>query len=142
MVGDSYMAGMLHDAGKLILAANFPEHYGRVIALAKENQIHIQEAEEEILGTTHGDVGAHLLGLWGLSDPIVEAIAFHHNTQDCSYFGKGPLAYVHAANALTQEDWEDDSVARLDQKFIDEIGLGERVPLWREKCLALDKAKT
>jgi HD-like signal output (HDOD) protein len=61
--GDAFTAGLLSDAGLLLLAAKAPELLRR------------DEAE---LGFTHGGLGAYLLGLWGLAPAIVEAVAFHH----------------------------------------------------------------
>ena len=60
---DAFTAGLLSDAGLLLLAAKAPELLRR---------------EEAELGFTHGGLGAYLLGLWGLAPGIVEAVAFHH----------------------------------------------------------------
>lgn len=51
----------------------------------------------------HGRVGAYLMGLWGLSDGIVEALAYHHTPRECDYAGLSTLAIVHAADALLHE---------------------------------------
>ena len=51
----------------------------------------------------HSEVGAFLMGLWGMSDRIVEALAFHHNPGHCPALGFSPLTAVHAANALDHE---------------------------------------
>jgi HD-like signal output (HDOD) protein len=61
---DAFTAGLLSDIGLLVLAAKAPDLIGR------------DEAE---LGFSHGGLGAYLLGLWGLSPGIVEAVAFHHD---------------------------------------------------------------
>lgn len=64
---DAFTAGLLSDAGLLLLAAKAPELLRR------------DEAE---LGFTHGGLGAYLLGLWGLAPGIVEAVAFHHQAPE------------------------------------------------------------
>ena len=93
----SLMAGLLHDAGKLVIAANLPGKYASVLAVAEREQHELWVAEREILKNTHAEVGAYLLGLWGLPDPIVEAVAFHHNPRRCLGDGFTPLTAVHAA---------------------------------------------
>lgn len=77
---DAFLAGMLHDVGKLVLAQSMPEQFGEVLATARDNSaIH---AEREVLQTTHADIGAYLLGLWGLTDAVVESVAFHERAGD------------------------------------------------------------
>ena len=78
MLDDASVAALLHDIGRLILAATLPAKYGRAVALAAEREIPIQDAEMEIFGATHAEVGAYLLGLWALPDAVVEAVAYHH----------------------------------------------------------------
>jgi HD-like signal output (HDOD) protein/ActR/RegA family two-component response regulator len=100
---DAYIAGMLHDVGKLMLATSVPDRYREAAAYAVAQQIPLHAAEAEVFGATHAGVGAYLLGLWGLPAPIVEAVAFHHhpNLSDMRTFG--PLASVHVANVLDGE---------------------------------------
>jgi HD-like signal output (HDOD) protein/CheY-like chemotaxis protein len=142
-VGDTFMAGMLHDVGQIILATNFPEHYGTILDLTNRQEIELCEAEREVLGTTHSEVGAHLMGLWGLSDQIVEAIAFHHYPKDCPYRTVSPLTYVHAANALILEEADGKEEGReLDVKYLEELDLSNQVPIWREKVKKLEEAAT
>lgn len=74
----AYQAGVLHDIGKLVLASNFPVEYLQAVKLAGEEALPISAAEQRIFECDHGQVGAYLLGLWGLPDSIVEAVAFHH----------------------------------------------------------------
>ena len=69
--------GILHDTGKLILAANFPAQYDQVLQTGQIGSLALLAAEERIFGSNHAQVGGFLLGLWGLPVPIVEAIAFH-----------------------------------------------------------------
>jgi len=72
------IAGMLHDIGKLILL-KVPEQYKQVMDLIKESGCDPVEAEYTVMKTSHAELGAYLLGLWGLPDIIVETVAFHHN---------------------------------------------------------------
>lgn len=74
---DAFTGGLLHDVGLLILASGLPDRYGAVGDLLAEGQ-DILSAEMQVLGVHHGEVGAHLLGMWGLPAPVVEAVAAHH----------------------------------------------------------------
>jgi len=96
------VAGLLHDVGKLVLAANLPEEYASALAFAAREGIGLPGAEYEVFGATHAEVGAYLLGLWGLPDPIVAATAFHHSPTRSQAKQFSPLTAVHVANALEQ----------------------------------------
>ncbi|MBE9486498.1 MAG: HDOD domain-containing protein, partial [Chloroflexi bacterium] len=62
---DALMAGMLHDVGKLIMLAHFRSELSRAIQLAEKKSVPLHKAERQTLGVTHGEIGAHLLSLWG-----------------------------------------------------------------------------
>ena len=125
------MAGLIHDAGKLVIAANLPERYRDAINLAREQQVPIWQAEREVFSASHAEVGAYLFGLWGLPDPIVEAVAFHHCPADCAHTGLTPLLVVHAANALEHSASGGGGSAKLDMDYLQAAGREERVPTWR-----------
>jgi len=126
------MAGLLHDTGKLVLAGYLPDQYKDVLALEGERELLPCDAEREVFGTTHAEVGAYLLGLWGLPDPIVEAIAWHHHPAECPTNSFGPLAAVHVADALADEGPAcEGGGGRLDRAFIERLGAGARIAVWR-----------
>src|SRR6185503_13845542 len=60
---ECFIAGLLHDVGKLILACNLPTLYATAVAAEQQG---LPAAELGVFGTTHADIGAYLLGLWGL----------------------------------------------------------------------------
>jgi len=134
---DAFMGGMLHDVGRLVLAANLPDAYGKVIELVDETGCTIVQAEQEVFGTTHAEVGAYLMGLWGLPDQIVEAIAFHHSPRRCMASGFMPLTAVHAGNALAQAEdgsTHEELMALIDLGYLDELQLTDRLSLWTTVC--------
>jgi len=75
------MAGLLHDVGKLILASQFPDQYNQVLTTTKQRGGPICGVEKELFGTTHAEIGAYLMGLWGVSGNVVHAIGYHHDYQ-------------------------------------------------------------
>ncbi|MCJ2164765.1 MULTISPECIES: response regulator [unclassified Pseudodesulfovibrio] len=77
-VTEARMAGLLHDIGKLILASSFPEKYAEVIRKATQSKISLCQSEMEVFGTTHAQIGAYLMGLWGMSGEVVRGIGLHH----------------------------------------------------------------
>jgi HD-like signal output (HDOD) protein len=133
------MAGLLHDSGKLVLAANLPDHYNAALNLSREQNLTLREAEREVFGATHAEIGAYLLGLWGLPDPIVEAVAFHHHPTRCLDQQFSPLTAVHVANALQHEIHPTPAAKgapQVDFNYLKEIGLVDRLPVWRDVCRA------
>lgn len=130
----TFMAGLLHDIGMLVLAVNLPEEHGSALALA--SKIGYLEAERETFGSTHAEVGAYLLGLWGLPCPIVAATAFHHNLMKCLDNTFDTLTAVHVANALAREMYPTrrEAVATIDHAYLAKLGLTERLSVWREIC--------
>jgi HD-like signal output (HDOD) protein len=136
----AFTAGLLHDCGKLVLAANLPDSYGIVLTLARDQKVPLWEAEQEIFGVTHAEVGAYLLGIWGLPEPIVETLAFHHRPAHCLEQTFGPLTAVHVADVLEQQQHAagvELPLDRVDHDYMAKLGLGDRLPLWREQCSTL-----
>lgn len=104
----AFTAGLLHDLGWLIVAANRPVAY-QAIAKAPRDLPAAKRAdiERSCAGATHAEYAAYLLGLWGLPDKIVEAVAYHHDP--LAHIGPaigcdGALLAVHIANALVDAD--------------------------------------
>lgn len=131
------IAGLLHDIGKLILMTNFPKKYDSVISTAIEQHIVLPEIEMENFGVTHAEVGAYLLGLWGLPDFVVEAIAYHHNPSQCPCETFSPLSAVYVANIVEHEispRGRMGIVQPMDFNYIREAGLAERIPVWKKIC--------
>ena len=59
-------------------------------------------AEREIFGVTHAEVGAYLLGLWGIPFPIVEAVAFHHRPSEVAPESRALVGAIHIASGLVE----------------------------------------
>lgn len=94
------VAGLLHDVGRLLLALDRPADLERILALHAESGRPLHEIERELLGTTHAEVGASLLSLWGLPFSIVAAVAHHHAPERTGAAGIDLAALVAVADAL------------------------------------------
>lgn len=137
LVSYSLMAGLLHDLGKLILATNFRGTYQEVQRETQNSGFHIWEMEQEVFGTSHAEIGAYLMGLWNLENPVIEAIAFHHCPAKSASTQMGLLAAVHIANALEHEEElpEDEEIeVQYDTEYLDRLGVTQRIPQWRQVC--------
>jgi HD-like signal output (HDOD) protein len=78
VIEDCFSAGILHDLGILILADNFAARYTPVIDAVRRHNVALHDAERAAFGVNHADIGAYLLGTWGLPDSLVQAVADHH----------------------------------------------------------------
>ena len=90
-------AGMMHEVGLMVLAVNEPEAVDAAFRMALVDKIPMLEAERRLLRATHAQIGAYLLGLWGLPSPIVEAVAFVGEA--LASFVQGRVALARAAPA-------------------------------------------
>jgi HD-like signal output (HDOD) protein len=131
---ESFTAGMLHDIGKIVLAVNLPNEYTEATRLAHSG-LELSLAERQVFGVNHADVGGHLIGLWGLPVPVVEAVALHHNPCRAIQPVLSPLTFLHAANVL---EWERPHSAngapapQFDTDYLGLLGVLPRVDSWRQ----------
>jgi HD-like signal output (HDOD) protein len=140
----AFTAGLLHDIGSLVLLYAAPPDYVRALERKKELNGDSAAAEREIFGVTHAEVGAYLLGLWGIPFPIVEAVAFHHRPNEVAPEARALVAAVHIASGMIEEMTEGgqhrapgsdlDSSARIDVSFLREAGLEDSVKKCREEA--------
>ncbi|HED13984.1 MAG TPA: HDOD domain-containing protein [Gammaproteobacteria bacterium] len=127
-VDDAFMGAMLHDIGKLILASEAPWELDNALKLATEETLPVFVAEQRLMGVSHAEIGAYLLGMWGLPYPIVEAVANHHNPMQysqCTTFGI-PEA-VHLANDLVNG-------AEIDSGYLEDFGVTQKLAAWRKQA--------
>jgi len=136
-IDNAFMAGVLHDAGRLILAANFARQYRQAMEVGQQRRIPLWQAENQVFEVNHAKVGAYLFSLWGLPYPIVEAIAFHHEPGAGPQKEFGPLIAVHVANFLEhnrRQESADQIEAQVDRTYLEEIKMADKIGIWQERC--------
>jgi HD-like signal output (HDOD) protein len=96
----AFAAGLLHDCGQLVLANRLPAQFSEAVARSRSEGRVLYQVERELLGADHAEVGAYLLGLWGLPHAIVEAVAFHHAEERMTPGNLDVVMAVEVANLL------------------------------------------
>lgn len=76
-----YVAGLVHDVGKIVMASAFPEHFAEVQRRASEAQCGLLTLEAQLFGMTHAQLGAIYLRNHHLPTVIVETAEFHHQPE-------------------------------------------------------------
>jgi len=140
VIDEAFTAALLHDVGVLVLVANRPDDYAKVLELMRDRHMPDWAAERDIFGADHAHVGAYLLGIWGLGDGIVEAVAFHQHPGDYQASGFHAVTAVHVGNALAETQANADAgtgdVLSLDQSYLARENFLAFIPRWRELCAA------
>jgi HD-like signal output (HDOD) protein len=133
-IDEAFIAGLLHDVGKLLLAANHPQRLEQSIRKARESNISLWEQEFLEYGASHAELGGYLLGRWGLPTGVIQAVAFHHRPAHARRQSFGPLTAVHVANTLgkTQSNGSNLAHQALDLDYLRGLGLRDRVDGWTE----------
>ena len=74
----AFTAGLLHDIGKVVLNQYVGEEFAEIVRRITQEHVSFAEAEHEILGFSHEEIGALVAERWGLPEPIVRCIRYHH----------------------------------------------------------------
>ena len=133
----AFTAGLLHDIGKLVMATHFSKRYSEVqeFRMQHPDTEDTQDMESDIFGMNHAEIGAALLGIWGLPPSIVNAVAFHHKPQEDLETDISLSTIVHIANALAlhRHGHGIDSIFEsnlLNLQHIRSLGLEDRITDW------------
>lgn len=127
---EAFTAGLLHDIGALVWAMACPDELARVFAAERADPDARHAAEESITGVSHAEVGAYLLGIWGLPCPIVEAVAHHHHPERVARQEFDVSAAVHVADRLVHEARRS-SAAPLTGAALEALGANAPLDAWR-----------
>jgi HD-like signal output (HDOD) protein/ActR/RegA family two-component response regulator len=133
--GDAFTAGLLHDIGLLILAAEAREELVAIITRAEREQRPLPAVERELCSVTHAEIGGHLMALWGLPLSVTGAVSRHHDPPP-PLAALDERAAVYIANALIEEAEARDTpgappAAGLDPELVAAAPWAERLDAWR-----------
>jgi HD-like signal output (HDOD) protein/ActR/RegA family two-component response regulator len=142
------VAGLLQDTGQLVLASRAASRFGIALSTASARKQPLQEVEVDLFGASHAEIGAYLLGLWGLPPRVVGAVANHLEPQrtGCRVFDAAAALYV--ANLLVVdadvpalEEVPPHTVA-LDLSFLRLVGVAHQLDEWRRLARAFTSGKS
>ena len=94
-----FVAGLLHDIGKLVIAVSLPAEYATIVELLKQGDRTATECELEVTGMSHAELSGAVLARWNLPEPIQEAAMFHHSPEEAA---GGDLHLSHLVRAADQ----------------------------------------
>ncbi len=128
-----FVAGLLHDIGKLIMNQSLPEEYSKAISLVNEEEITLYDAEKKVFETSHTFVGELAAKEWKLPQPLTKVVRYH-------YKPPGPssslldeelqlVRMVYLSNILCKQKgyrlWDDDPVPKMDYEILKLLNLKE-----------------
>lgn len=128
MLEEAMLAGMMHDFGKLLIMD--ADSYIRPILRRFREGEEFTKAEYAEYATSHAEIGAYLLGLWGFPDAVVEAVACHHRPSQLHQSDFSLVTAVHVANAVL----ENAAQPAIDEEYLAGIGMASHVPDWIALC--------
>jgi len=99
-VEQGFTAALLADIGQAVLALSAPQRFGEALTHARSGHRPMHVIEAELFGVAHPEVGAYLLGLWGLRHQAVEAIAHHHRPTRVAHSDFDCTVAVYVASLL------------------------------------------
>jgi len=120
----AFTAGLLHDIGQLVLVAHFPEPYAQVLTYRRQHDCFLIQAERDVLGIDHTEVGAMLADAWHFPAILREAVADHHAPASAAGNSLANLIHVAdlTAHALGFTQSDEEQVAPLDRTAWERLG--------------------
>jgi putative nucleotidyltransferase with HDIG domain len=137
--GLAFTAGLLHDIGRLALAAQFPAAFAPAFAYRAKHDVPMRDAERQVMGFDHTDVGALVAQHWHFAPPVVEAIRCHHEPPDAAQPTLTDVVHVadNIAHALDLANAPDELVPPLS------LAVWSRLDLTQAQCLrAFERTET
>jgi len=135
----SFVASLLHDVGKIIIASNFQEEFKEIRKYSLSEGVPDWHAEQIVLGASHAEIGAYLLGLWGLPLNVIKPVQEHHQPDWQEHIRIDQTALVHIANAIekTTATGSENRLADLDLGYVAHLQLSESVAEWQRQIVTM-----
>ncbi len=136
------VAGLLQDTGQLVLASRAASRFGVALSTASAQKQPLREVETDLFGASHAEIGAYLLGLWGLPQRVVSAVANHLEPQRMGGRVFDAATALYVANLLVVdpdvpalEEVPPHTIA-LDLAFLRLVGVAHHLDEWRRLARA------
>ena len=131
---EAFIAGLLHDMGKLVLAANLPSQLEENIRQGRQKKLTLWEQEYQVFNASHAELGGYLLSTWGLSTGVVEAVAFHHRPTLAKRQNFSALTAVHVANTIAKKGPSECGLnpQPVSMEYLGALDLAGRVDGWKQ----------
>lgn len=124
-----FVAGLLHDIGSLVMYQTIPELSNEAMQRTQSDGTPLHIAEKEIIGFSHGDVGAALLQKWKLPDSLIETVKYHHEPE-LAESHREDVATIHIADYIANSIDENSNrcgIITLDERTWATTGLSLEV---------------
>jgi HD-like signal output (HDOD) protein len=123
-IEETYIGGLLHDIGKIVLWKH-KGYFHDIERLENEYSITTTEAEYMLYQTSHAEVGAYLMGIWGLPESLIEIVCYHHHPSNSNPMAFSPLTIIHIADNIF-------STGSLDLQYIETLKISDKVNYWKD----------
>jgi HD-like signal output (HDOD) protein len=95
---ECFIAGMLHDLGKIVLSSCFPGQYDQVLKEVMADHASLHVLERDAFGGDHGAVGRMISEKWQFNDTITDALSYHHDPTGAADSNQELVSIVALAN--------------------------------------------
>jgi HD-like signal output (HDOD) protein len=122
---EAFFSGLVHDLGCLILMENQPEAFRKLCQRAELERKPLHQAEQEAFHVTHEEISAFMLRLWGLGDPVVNAVMYHNAPWEAlNATSFSPTVALYMANIFTRREEPPDRLVTpdLDEEYLSDTG--------------------
>jgi putative nucleotidyltransferase with HDIG domain len=96
----AFTAGIIHDIGKVICAKHLGSHFEEIVSLVKEKQINFNQAEKEVLGFDHQEIGGKIAEKWNFPVDLVESVRCHHHPSSASAEHQKLVGIIHISDVI------------------------------------------
>jgi putative nucleotidyltransferase with HDIG domain len=96
-----YVAGLIHDVGKIAMASAFPDHFAEIYVLRKDEHQDLLDLERDVLGMDHAELGALYLRKQTLPEVFIEIVQQHHHPERAQHHAP-VVAAVQVADLLVR----------------------------------------
>ncbi len=126
--GEVFTAALLHDLGISVIQRYFNKEFNTICNMVDYQQMRYLNAEEQVLGFTHQDIGKFLIDKWNLPETLGEAIANHHRPSNAEN-NKVLPSLIHLADYMTQRigagsfSWDENM--QFDENIIEILKFGD-----------------